>query len=79
MAELDQINIVVRNMDAMAAFHESLGVELRDGPPEWQPHHRNSSPNSSPAGTIAIELDSGRLAVVADPDHQAAPPPPPDA
>src|SRR5690606_29192407 len=42
MAELDQVNIVVRDMEAMAAFYGHLGVELRDSPPGWAPHHRNS-------------------------------------
>lgn len=60
MAELDQVNIVVRDMAAMAAFYGHLGVELRDSPPGWAPHHRNS--RSGPA--IAIELDSEPFAAV---------------
>jgi catechol 2,3-dioxygenase-like lactoylglutathione lyase family enzyme len=42
MAKLDQINIVVGDMEAMADFYRRLGVELPAGPPEWAPHHRNA-------------------------------------
>lgn len=40
---LDQINIVVRDMEAMAEFYQRLGLSVSDGgAPEWQAHHRNA-------------------------------------
>ena len=36
----NQVNLVVRDMTAMTAFYERLGVEFRPIPSEWQPHHR---------------------------------------
>jgi len=40
--QLDQVNFVVKDMDAMTEFYGRLGVRIHVGPPEWQPHHRNS-------------------------------------
>jgi hypothetical protein len=40
-AVFDQLNLVVKNMDAMAAFYRCLGVTLEVGRSEWAPHHRN--------------------------------------
>lgn len=57
---LDQINIVVRDMEAMVAFYERLGVEIGDSPPEWAPHHRNARG----IGGIDVDLDSERFAAV---------------
>jgi catechol 2,3-dioxygenase-like lactoylglutathione lyase family enzyme len=59
-AKLDQINIVVRDMDAMADFYQRLGVELRAGPPEWAPHHRNNAGSDG----IDFDLDSEQFASV---------------
>jgi catechol 2,3-dioxygenase-like lactoylglutathione lyase family enzyme len=56
--KLDQVNLVVRDMDAMAAFYEALGVKLLAGPPEWQPHHRNSDVD----GGAHLDLDSTAFA-----------------
>lgn len=36
----NQINLVVRDMPAMVAFYERLGVEFTRTLPEWEPHHR---------------------------------------
>src|SRR5262245_19103283 len=60
MAKLDLINIVVRDMDAMAAFYRRLGIDLETGPPEWAPHHRNSHGDDG----IDIDLDSQQFAAV---------------
>ena len=64
MAKLDQVNIVVRNMDAMAEFYRRLGVDVRvdvqSAAPEWAPHHRN---NASSDG-IDLDLDSQQFAAV---------------
>ncbi len=54
---LNQINLVVRDMDAMVEFYRRLGVEIPDPPAawaRWAPHHRNSP---SPEG-LEFELDS---------------------
>lgn len=56
---LDQINLVVRDMDAMVEFYRRLGVEIDDSPAPWAPHHRNSS---TPEG-LDLELDSQVFAV----------------
>jgi len=60
MASLDQINIVVRDMDAMAEFYGRLGVDIQTGPAEWAPHHRNSQSDDG----IGIDLDSQQFAAV---------------
>src|SRR3954451_6881607 len=55
---LDQVNIVVNNMDAMAAFYEKLGLEVSDGGmPEWAPHHRDAR---TPG--VNVDLDSEQFA-----------------
>ena len=59
-ARLDQLNFVVRDMDAMVAFYERLGVQVQVGPPEWQPHHRNSEVEDG----LHIDFDSSRFATV---------------
>ena len=58
---LDQLNIVVNDMDAMAGFYRRLGVEFPHVPPEWaawEPHHRNSEPGAG----LQIDLDSSAFA-----------------
>ena len=59
---LDQVNIVVSDMDASAAFYERLGVRLNPSPPDWAPHHRNSAPG----GGADVDLDSSAFAAVWD-------------
>lgn len=59
-ARLDQVNVVVRDMDAMAEFYGRLGVQLRSDPPEWAPHHRNSVGRHG----IDFDLDSEAFAAV---------------
>ena len=56
--KLNQVNIVVRDMDAMAAFYTHLGVPLLDSPPEWQPHHRNGASDDD----MSLDLDSSDFA-----------------
>ncbi len=51
---LDQLNLVVRNMDEMAAFYEHLRMDLAPSPPEWAAHHRNTEP----APGLHFDLDS---------------------
>lgn len=57
---LDQVNIVVKDMDAMAAYYARLGLDVRDGgTPVWQPHHREV-----PTDGATIELDSEPFAAM---------------
>lgn len=60
MARLEQVNVVVRDMDAMAAFYEKLGVDLREGTSEWSAHHRNTGVIDG----VDFDLDSASFASV---------------
>jgi catechol 2,3-dioxygenase-like lactoylglutathione lyase family enzyme len=51
---LDQINLVVRDMDAMVSFYERLGVEVMPTYAPWDRHHRTVS---TPDG-LDFDLDS---------------------
>lgn len=51
---LDQINLVVRDIDAMIAFYEKLGIEINPAPPPWDGNHRSAV---MPAG-LDFDLDS---------------------
>ena len=51
---LDQLNIVVRDMDAAVDFYRRLGLEIPDTLPEWQSHHRTAETS----GEVDLELDS---------------------
>jgi len=55
---LDQINLVTRDMDASVAFYRRLGVDIPDGSPEWDPHHRAAQ---LPDG-LDLDLDSSVFA-----------------
>jgi catechol 2,3-dioxygenase-like lactoylglutathione lyase family enzyme len=57
--QLDQINIVVRDMPAAVAFYRQLGVEIADTMAEWEPHHR---PIASTREGIDADLDSAAFA-----------------
>ncbi len=57
---LDQVNIVVRDMEAMATFYGRLGLELDGGSPEWAPHHRNTGTVDG----VDVDLDSAAFASV---------------
>lgn len=57
---LDQVNVVVRDMDAMATFYGRLGIRLDAGMAEWAPHHRNSAGARGPD----LDLDSPQFAAV---------------
>jgi uncharacterized glyoxalase superfamily protein PhnB len=54
----DQINLVVRDMEATVAFYELLGVSVPDTEPGWQAHHRKADLD----GTSEIEIDSTAFA-----------------
>ncbi len=53
-AVLDQLNIVVRDMDAAVDFYSRLGIEIPETLPEWQAHHRTADMD----GEVDLELDS---------------------
>lgn len=57
---LDQLNVVVRDMEAMAEFYNRLGVEIGRTPPEWAPHHRNGGDRAG----WHLDLDSQEFAAV---------------
>jgi catechol 2,3-dioxygenase-like lactoylglutathione lyase family enzyme len=52
--KLRQVNIAVRDMEAMAAFYERLGLPMAAGQPEWAADHRSARSDDAPT----IELDS---------------------
>ena len=62
MARLEQVNVVVRDMEAMADFYGRLGVELRGSSGPWAPHHRNTGAVDG----IDFDLDSAAFAEVWD-------------
>jgi catechol 2,3-dioxygenase-like lactoylglutathione lyase family enzyme len=39
---LDQVNVVVRDMDAAIAFYRRLGVEIAETAPQWAHQHRSA-------------------------------------
>jgi uncharacterized glyoxalase superfamily protein PhnB len=60
---LHQINLVVRDMDAMAEFYGRIGFEGQLMSPRWDPHHRTLSREE---GGIDFDLDSVEFAQVWD-------------
>jgi catechol 2,3-dioxygenase-like lactoylglutathione lyase family enzyme len=56
---IDHVNVVVGDMEAMAAFYRRLGVPVGDSTPEWAPHHRSSAGDGVP-----LDLDSETFARV---------------
>ena len=55
---LNQINPVVKDMDAMVTFYRSLGLEIPDTDPAWQAHHRTAA---MPEG-LDLDFDSDEFA-----------------
>lgn len=55
---LDQINLVVRDMDAMIEFYRRLGVQVAPTVPPWDRHHRTLQ---TPDG-LDFDLDSTTFA-----------------
>lgn len=60
VTRLEQVNIVVRDMEAMAGFYRRLGLELRGDTGPWAPHHRNTGAT----GGVDVDLDSDAFASV---------------
>ena len=57
-AVFDQLNIVVRDMEAAVDFYRRFGLVIPDTVPDWQAHHR--TPDIS--GDFLLELDSTAFA-----------------
>jgi catechol 2,3-dioxygenase-like lactoylglutathione lyase family enzyme len=55
---LDQINLVVRNMDASVEFYRLLGVAVPERDPLWDEHHRSAEV----PGGLDLDLDSEEFA-----------------
>ncbi|MGZ4675929.1 MAG: VOC family protein [Acidimicrobiia bacterium] len=55
---LDQVNLVVRDMDAMLDFYRRLGVGVSPTVPPWDRHHRTLSCGD----VIDFDLDSTSFA-----------------
>jgi catechol 2,3-dioxygenase-like lactoylglutathione lyase family enzyme len=51
---LDQVNMVVRDMDAAVAFYRRLGLDIPDYTPEWDAHHRSADVGAG----LDFDLDS---------------------
>jgi hypothetical protein len=52
--KLTQVNIAVRDMEAMGGFYGRLELPMVAGRPEWAAHHRTASGDDGPD----VELDS---------------------
>jgi predicted lactoylglutathione lyase len=66
---IDQINVVVKDVEAVASFLNGLGLELPAAPPGWEAHHRTiPSATSLHVGhdlddpAFGIDLDSPAFA-----------------
>jgi uncharacterized glyoxalase superfamily protein PhnB len=57
-AVLDQLNVVVRDVQAAVDFYRRLGLEIPSTLPEWQAHHRTADAS----GEVSLELDSTAFA-----------------
>lgn len=57
---LDQINVVVRDMEAMTAFYRRVGLEIQDPPGPWDRHHGAAA---TPEG-VDLDLDSAEFATM---------------
>ena len=59
--KLDQVNLIVRDMDAMVAFYRRLGVTVQEPSGEWAawaPHHRAVEVGDG----VDLDLDSQAFA-----------------
>ena len=50
----DQVNLVVRDVEAMVEFYRRLGLDIPDIPAPWAAHHRSAAGE----GGIDFDLDS---------------------
>ncbi len=57
---LDQLNLVVRDVDASRAFYARLGLDFgTEANPEWDQHHISSKPDAP--SSLVVDLDSARF------------------
>lgn len=54
----NQVNLVVKNMEATVAFYRRLGLSIPDAAPGWEAHHRTVA---MPGG-LELEFDSDEFA-----------------
>ena len=54
----NQVNLVVKDMEATVTFYRRLGLEIPDTDPAWQAHHRIAA---MPGG-LELEFDSDEFA-----------------
>ena len=54
----NQVNLVVKDMDATVAFYRRLGLDIPDTDPGWQAHHRTAA---MPGG-LELDFDSEAFA-----------------
>ena len=59
---LDQINLVVRDMDATLAFYRRLGFDIPDGPGEWPPGSGAQHAEVTLPGGVRLEFDNVPMA-----------------
>lgn len=57
--QLDQINVVTPDVQALVQFLRGMDVEIADMPPEWMDHHRRIE---STVTGLDAELDSAAFA-----------------
>jgi catechol 2,3-dioxygenase-like lactoylglutathione lyase family enzyme len=57
---LEQINIVVRDMEAMSEFYRRLGLRIEAASAEWAAHHRSDVGDED--GPLDFDLDSPAFA-----------------
>ena len=60
---LDQINIVVRDMEAMSGFYRRLGLQIAAPSDEWAAHHRTEV-GEDKGDVLDFDLDSQEFARV---------------
>ncbi|MGB2695905.1 MAG: VOC family protein [Dehalococcoidia bacterium] len=55
----NQVNLVVKNMEATVAFYRRLGLSIPDAAPGWEGHHRSVE---MPDDGLELEFDSEAFA-----------------
>lgn len=58
----DQVNIVVRDMDATLAFYRRLGLDIPDGPGEWPAGSGARHTEATMPNDVRLEFDNAPMA-----------------
>ena len=58
----DQLNLIVRDMDATLAFYRRLGLEIRAGPGDWPPGSGARHADVTAEGAARLEFDNVPMA-----------------